>query len=208
VLIRRRKTLLWLDDNPESPENSRIRRGIPGHRSSKCSEELGEGRFSLVADNRDIPLEDQVDVTLFTSVDAIEAFLRHPNQLKFIKYPPSLFRIVTNRRLFVGSSGLSSRMRNMHAWKSTFPAIMIFHGTCDDELGNFRGRPNLSITRSADECEAFVSFQSAHNLAAKEMNLDGLADAQVNCASSIILSASFFFTFFHFMFERALRSAQ
>jgi hypothetical protein len=46
--------------------------------------------------------EDQVDVTLFKSVEAIVAFLSDVNQLKFAKYPPSLFRIICNRRLFFG----------------------------------------------------------------------------------------------------------
>ena len=83
---RRRKTLLWLDDNPNSPENSRIRRSIPGHSSSKAVEGLGDDRLSLAADNTHIALEDQVDVSLFTTVDALDKFLCHPSQHKFVKY--------------------------------------------------------------------------------------------------------------------------
>ena len=175
----RRKTLLWLDDNPDSPENARIRRGIPGHGSSKPVAGLGEDRLSLAADNKDIALEDQVDVSLFTSVDAIEAFLCHPSQQKFVKYPPSLFRIVTNRRLFVGPSGLCARIRSNPTWQSAFPSIMVFHGHCDDGLDALKGHPNLKITRDAGECSAFVSFQSARVAAIKAMDGTAAAPSQV-----------------------------
>ena len=175
----RRKTLLWLDDNPDSPENARIRRGIPGHGSSKPVAGLGEDRLSLAADNKDIALEDQVDVTLFTSVDAIDAFMCHPSQQKFVKYPPSLFRIVTNRRLFVGPSGLCARIRTNPTWQSTFPSIMVFHGHCDDGLDALKGHPNLKITRDAGECSAFVSFQSAQVTVTQTMDGTAAAPSQV-----------------------------
>ena len=160
-LMFRRKTILWLDDHPDSPENLRIRNGIPGHVNSKPTAGLSDGRLSLVSDNKGIPLEDQVDVTLFTSVDAIETFLNDPNQHKFIKYPCSMFRIVSNRRLFVGQSGLFARMSANPHWCSAFPAIMVFHGSCDDGLDLFKSRPNMKITRHSEECVSFVSFQTA-----------------------------------------------
>jgi hypothetical protein len=47
--------------------------------------------------------EDQVDFTHFTSVAAMIAFLSDKEQHKFIKYPPSLFRIICNRRMFLGT---------------------------------------------------------------------------------------------------------
>lgn len=161
MLERRRKTLLWLDDNPNSPENSRIRRSIPGHSSSTAVEGLGDDRLPLAADNKDIALEDQVDVTLFTTVEALDKFLCHPSQHKFVKYPPSLFRIVTNRRLFVGANGLCSRMSRNANWRSAFPAILVFHGAVHDGLHELAGRPNLTISQAAADCEAFVSFHSA-----------------------------------------------
>ena len=160
LVERRRKTLLWLDDNPNSAENSRIRCSIPGHSSSKAVGGLGDDRLSLAADNKDIALEDQVDVTLFTTVDAVIEFLSHPNQLKFVKYPPSLFRIVTNRRLFVGADGLCCRMSRNANWRSAFPATLVFHGAVHDGLHELAGRPNLVISQVAADCEAFVSFQS------------------------------------------------
>ena len=160
LLECRRKTLLWLDDNPNSPENSRIRRSIPGHSSSKAVEGLGDDRLSLAADNNDIAPEDQVDVSLFTTVDALHKFLCHPSQRKFAKYPPSLFRIVTNRRLFVGADGLCCRMSRNANWRSAFPATLVFHGAVHDGLHELAGRPNLVISQVAADCEAFVSFQS------------------------------------------------
>ncbi len=176
----RRKTLLWLDDNPDSPENARIRRGIPGHGSSKPVDGLGEDRLSLAADNTGIALEDQVDVTLFTSVDAIDAFLRHPSQHKFVKYPPSLFRIVTNRRLFVGASGLWARISCNPTWQCAFPSIMVFHGHCDDGLDALKGHSNLKITRDAGDCSTFVSFQSAQVAATKATDGTAAAPSQVH----------------------------
>jgi hypothetical protein len=164
LLECRRKTLLWLDDNPNSDDNQRIRRSIPGHSSSQAVGGLVglvDDRLSLVANNTDIALEDQVDVTLFATVDAFEKFLFHPSQQKFVKYPPSLFRIVTNRRLFVGPTGLCSRMSRNAQWRSVFPAILVFHGEKHDGLDDLMGRPNLIISQVAADCEAFVSFQSA-----------------------------------------------
>ena len=140
---------------------------------------LGEHRLSLAADNKDIALEDQVDITLFTSVDAIDAFMCHPSQQKFVKYPPSLFRIVTNRRLFVGPSGLCARIRSNPTWQSAFPSIMVFHGHCDDGLDALKGQPKLKITRDAGECSAFVSFQSAQVAVIQTMDGTAAAPSQV-----------------------------
>ncbi len=152
---------MWLDDNPNNPDNSRIRRSIPGHSSSKAVEGLGDDRLSLAADNKDIALEDQVDVTLFTNVDALDKFLCHPSQEKFVKYPPMLFRIVTNRRLFVGADGLRSRMSRNAIWRSAFPATLVFHGAACDGLDELLNCPNLTISQTVEDCQAFVSFQPA-----------------------------------------------
>jgi hypothetical protein len=47
--------------------------------------------------------EDQVDLTVFKSVNAITAFLSDNTLTKFAEYPSSLFRIISNRRLFLGT---------------------------------------------------------------------------------------------------------
>ncbi len=135
--------------------------------------------MSLVADNEGISLEDQVDVTLFTSVDAIEEFLNLPGQKRVAKYPSSVFRIVTNRRLFVGPSGFFARISSNHTWQSTFPAILVFHGSSDDGLEALQDRPNLKITRFSEVCAAFVSFQSAEFVGVKETECTSLPQAQV-----------------------------
>lgn len=141
--------------------------------------------MSLVADNKGISLEDQVDVTLFTSVDAIVEFLSLPKQKKFAKYPPSLFRIVTNRRLFVGPvdgpnpDGFCARMRSIDTWQSAFPAIMVFHGSCNNGLDALQGRPNMKVTQNAKDCEFFVSFESAGVAALKAIDGTAAASSQV-----------------------------
>ena len=171
--------LLWLDDHPDNPENARIRRSIPGQSSSSPLVGLGEDFFalSLLSHNKGIALENQVDVTLFTSVDAVEAFLRLSSNQKFIKYPTSLFRIVTNRRLFVGPSGLCARLSSIPKWQSAFPAIMVFHGQCDDGLDAHKGRPNLKITADAENCASFVSFQPS--ALAVSNAIEGIASAPI-----------------------------
>jgi hypothetical protein len=72
-----------------------------------------------------------------------------------------MFRIVSNRRLFVGQNGLFARMSANPYWRSAFPAIMVFHGSCDDGLDLVQSRPNMKITRQSEECVSFVSFQTA-----------------------------------------------
>lgn len=133
--------------------------------------------MSLVADNTGISLEDQVDVTLFTSVDAIVEFLSLPKQKKFAKYPPSLFRIVTNRRLFVKPDGLCARISSNDTWRSVFPAIMVVCGSCNDGLDALQGRPNLKITQNLKDCELFVSFETAGVAALKAT--EALSHSQV-----------------------------
>jgi hypothetical protein len=79
-----RKTLLRLNDNADSPEN--IRSSIPGQSSNKAVEGLRNDRLSLAADNTDMALEDQVDTSLSATVGALDKFLCHPSQHKFVKY--------------------------------------------------------------------------------------------------------------------------
>lgn len=186
----RRRTLLWLDDNPNSPENSRIRRSIPGHSSSKAVEELGDGRLSLAADNTGISLEDQVDVSLFTTVDALDKYLCDPSHHKFANYPPSLFRIVTNRRLFVGADGLCSRMSRHANWRSAFPATLVFHGAVHDGLHDLMGRPNLTITQVAAHCEAFVSFQSVKAEVHRATEAAAVAPQVMNFVKNLLFARS------------------
>ena len=145
--------------------NTRIRLSIPGHGSTHNLEGLNEGRLALNADNTGIPFEDQVDVILFTTVEALDAYLCHPNQLKFVKYPTSLFRIVTNHRLYVGPDGLLSRMTRNPLWCSAFPATLVLYTALRRScLEEDVCRPNLLICRSEAVFRSFVSFRSAELL--------------------------------------------
>ncbi len=71
----------------------------------RVSLSLNRAATAPKAESSSLKLEDgeAVDVTLFTSVAAIVSFLSEAKNAKFAKYPPSLFRIITNRRLFIGS---------------------------------------------------------------------------------------------------------
>lgn len=63
---------------------------------------------SAALDAQPIALEDQIDVTLFKSVAAMTAFLSDVKQSRFAKYHSSIFRIVSNRRLFFGYVSVDS----------------------------------------------------------------------------------------------------
>ncbi len=113
---RRHKTLLWLDDWPDRDDNLRIRSKIPGAGWFEVAVvQPQEGRVSYklndaATDKKStdaLKREDQVDFTLFTSVAAMVAFLSDSAQSKFANYPPSLFRIISNRRLFLGTVPVS-----------------------------------------------------------------------------------------------------
>ena len=151
----RRKTLLWLDDHPDNAENVRIRRSIPG--AARCEPQQTElpGCLSLPTDNTEVRLEDQVSVTLFTAVGAICDYLS--KNVFLAQYPSSLFRIVSNRRLFVGEGGggLSEFLDTHPDWANKYPATCVFHGK---ESSGLRVRPNFIHTQREDDCSTFVSF--------------------------------------------------
>jgi hypothetical protein len=121
LLELRYKTLLWLDDT-DSPENARVLRDIPGHKNSKPSQlpEHFDGTFLFEAHNANISLTDQVDVILFTSVEAISAYLSTPSYTKFAKYPKSLFRIICNERML---EPLLEFLDSRSIFAGSFPAI-------------------------------------------------------------------------------------
>ncbi len=165
---------MWLDDNHDDPKagNPKIRCSIPGY---ACCKELKRckdgqilvepnGQILVEASNAGIALEDQVDLFLFTSCAAILEFLNSEQQRKFTKYPGSLFRIVSNRRLFVGGTGLCKLIDENPVWQFVFPAIMVFHG--DNQAGKIvlaglqelKGRSNITCTSKLDDCMSFVAF--------------------------------------------------
>ena len=73
------------------------------HHAERISYKLNEAATDKRLNSYPLARENQVDLTLFTSVAAMAAFLLDGAQSKFAKYPSSLFRIVSNRRLFLGT---------------------------------------------------------------------------------------------------------
>jgi hypothetical protein len=71
--------------------------------AQRKSFKLNEAAMDKKLTSSPLACEDQVDVTLFTSVAAMAAFLVDGAQSKFANYPSSLFRIISNRRLFLGT---------------------------------------------------------------------------------------------------------
>jgi hypothetical protein len=166
-LFCRRKTLLWLDDRHDDPitGNLKIRCSIPGYKGCEKLEPCQDGQIHVNANNHGILLEDQVDLFLFTTREAIILFLNSEQQRKFIKYPRSLFRIVSNRRLFVGEKdgvlkekGFCKWIEEDPLWKNVFPSIMVFHGDNKAGLQELNGRSNVTCTNKVDDCLSFVAF--------------------------------------------------
>ncbi len=148
--------MLWLDDQPHRPENEFIRQGILGCVGIQDST---DGNLRLLLDFSGIHPEKQVDVHIFNSVDAIQAFMLRPENLRFASLPPAVFRIVSNRRLFVGSTGLCAFLDDPASpWASCHPCIMIFYGGNPEGLEVLNGRPNAFKTTSLTECLSFMTF--------------------------------------------------
>jgi hypothetical protein len=165
---------LWLDDNHDNPNfgNPKIRCSIPGYKGCKELKPCENGQIPVESNNAGISLEDQVDMFLFTSCAAILDFLNHEQQRKFIKYPGSLFRIVSNQRLFVGGTdgvlrdtGLCKLIDENPIWQFVFPAIMVFNGDNQAGLLELNDRPNITCTCNAEDCMSFVTFGAVMSLA-------------------------------------------
>jgi hypothetical protein len=75
----------------------------PSPDADRISYKLNEAALDQKLTSAPLSREDQVDLTLFTSVAAMAKFLSEHAQSKFAKYPSSLFRIISNRRLFLGT---------------------------------------------------------------------------------------------------------
>ena len=175
---------MWLDDRHDDPQtgNPYIRCGIPGYKGCEKLKPSQDGQILVEPNNAGISLKDQVDVFLFTTCAAILLFLNDEKQRKFVKYPSSLFRIVTNRRLFVGEekedgvtvlreeNGLCTLLKKNPLWQFVFPSIMVFHGS--SKVGLQKLTPNITCTSNKDDCMSFVAFGSVMSAASGS---DGLA---------------------------------
>ena len=167
LLELRYKTLLWLDDNPNYPENQRVCRGIPGHHASKPTRLPGscDGQIFLEADNSHISLTVQVDVFLFLHVEALTEYLSSPSHTKFAKYPKSLFRIICNERMLVP---LLQFLDSSSIFAGSFPAICVtgnqgIAALPHSFLQEYR-RPNLMICTDSVFLQLFALFEPLPNI--------------------------------------------
>ena len=146
--------MLWLDDEPQ--RNESIRRGIPGYLGLT---ELPTGNMSLQFDFKNIDPANQLDVHCFKTVQAMQAFMMHPENLRFANFPPSMFRIISNRRLFIGEGGLCRFLDDPGTqWAFTYPSTMIFYGGVHNGLEFLNSRPNTVKSTLERDCIAFISF--------------------------------------------------
>ncbi len=100
-------TLSKLEECDKSGSIWKVAAVPPSPDSDRISYKLNDAATDKKLTPAPLSREDQVDVTLFTSVAAMAAFLSDSAQSKFAKYPPSLFRIISNRRLFLGTVPVS-----------------------------------------------------------------------------------------------------
>jgi len=152
--LRRRKTVLWLDD--ETHRNENIRKGIPGYMGFT---DLPDGSISLQFDFRNIEPANQLDVHCFKTVESIRAFMMKPENLRFANFPPSMFRIISNRRLFIEDGGLCGFLDSPTTpWAFTYPSTMIFNGAVHDGVDVLDSRPNIVKSTLSRDCISFISF--------------------------------------------------
>ena len=152
---------MWLDNEHLKDDNESIRRKIIGYVGIA---DLPDGSSRLQFDytgfeHSSSPLEHEMDVICFTSVDAIKAYMLRPESLKFANFPPSKFSIISNRRLLVGDQGLCRFLDDPTTpWAFSFPSIMIFYGGNPEGLEVLDGRPNATKSIFVDDCVAFITF--------------------------------------------------
>ena len=74
-------------------------------------------------------------------------------------YPPSLLRIISNRRLFIGDGGLQQFLDSDAQWRFKFPATFMFYSDAAAALSAVSNRPNFFKSREERHCKAFASFK-------------------------------------------------
>ena len=158
---RRRKTLLWLlcDDDREKVKSMLLK--IPGYwcvSEAFESRDVAGGTLPLVPDYTRIKLEDQVDVTLFFSAPSMSRFMQA--NLRFVDYPPSLFRIVCAQQCYDAHDGLLRMLDSHPVWAANAPEVLVFAGAKGAHVGGRGGggRANVRITADTEECFEFALF--------------------------------------------------
>ena len=75
-----------------------------------------------------------------------------------LSYPPSLLRIISSRRLFIGDGGLQQFLDSDAAWRFKFPATFMFYGK-DADVSALADRANFFKSRQGNDCKAFALFK-------------------------------------------------
>ena len=105
---------------------------------------------------RDIKMEEQTDVVLFTSVPDMTRFLRlHP---ELSKYPSSLLRIISSRRL-LQEGGLLHFFDTDPTWCHKYPATLMFYSNAAADTSLLHDRPNFYMSTQQQALQAFATFK-------------------------------------------------
>jgi hypothetical protein len=106
---------------------------------------------------RDITMEEQTDVVLFTNVHTMTHFLlAHP---ELSKYPPSLLRIVSNYKL-LHEGGLLDFFDTDSAWRYKYTATLMYFKYAAADQSRVHGRPNFFSSTQKQALEVFTTFKS------------------------------------------------
>jgi hypothetical protein len=106
---------------------------------------------------RDVKMEEQTDVVLFTNVRDMTRFLRaHP---ELTKYPSSLLRIISNYKL-LHEGGLLDFFDTDSIWRFKYPATLMYYQYAAADKSRVHGRPNFFLSTQKQALEVFATFKS------------------------------------------------
>jgi hypothetical protein len=74
-------------------------------------------------------------------------------------YPPSLLRIISNLRLFIGAGGLQQFLDSDAAWRFKFPTTLVFYEYEAADVSALEHRPNCFKSTDKKHHEAFAVFK-------------------------------------------------
>jgi hypothetical protein len=74
-------------------------------------------------------------------------------------YPPSLLRIISSRRLFIGDGGLQQFLDSDAQWRFKFPATFMFYSDAAADVSALLYRANFFKSRDEKHCKAFALFK-------------------------------------------------
>ena len=74
-------------------------------------------------------------------------------------YSPSLLRIISSRRLFMGDGGLQQFLDTDPAWRFKYPATFMFYSDAAADVSTLVDRPNFFKSREVKHCKAFALFK-------------------------------------------------